>query len=172
MSKLNILRSEAHNLSGYVKKIIALPLARIDSYIHNGGLFIIDTDFSLNTFEPSLVVIEGTNKTVDLITKNTITNAGPQIEIEVTLSFPGDDRFTASKFLQLSDLKYFVVFLQDINKNENDTKWKILGTKEEPLIFSISTSSNPKNSTIKFKGIVSQQIPWYDQEANPENDLS
>jgi hypothetical protein len=171
MPNLEILRSEGANLPGYIRKVIALPLARIDLYSSNGSLIVLDTDFELNEFEPPLVVIEATNKTVELSTKHIESGAGVAINIDLTLSFPGDERTTGEKFLKLEALKYFVVFVQDMNKTESDYKWKVLGSKEEPMVFSSSFDSNPKKSTIKFKGMVTEQIPWYDPEANPETDL-
>lgn len=171
MPKLEILRSEDQNMPGLKRRIILLPVARIDAYDPKNAQIVIDTDFTLNSFDPPLVVIEATNKSASLSIKAVPSDAGELNDIELTLSYPGDARATHKNLMKVMRWKYFVVFVNDLNGNESDFRWKVLGTKEEPMEFSFASTSDPKRNNIKIAGKVTQLVPWYDPEANPETDL-
>lgn len=149
-----------------------MPVARINSYDPNNAQIVIDTDFDLNSFDPTLIIIESTHKSANLSVKAVPSAAGEMTDIDLTLSYPGDARATHEKLMKAMRLKYFVVFVNDFNTSESDLRWKVLGSKEEPMELSFASTSEPKRNNIKIAGRVTQLIPWYDPEANPETDLS
>lgn len=172
MAKLEILRSEGKNLGGIFRRFVLLPVARINSYEPADPLVVLDTDFDLDgDFEPSLVILESTNKTGEINMKTETSGAGTRYLYDMNLLLPGDERFSAQKLAQVEALRYFVVFARDFNTTESDKRWKVYGNKEEPMVFSFSHTSDPKRFSVKLQGGVENFAPWYDPEANPEEDL-
>lgn len=172
MPILEINRSEGQNLRGLKRHIVLLPVDRIATYNPQGSQIVIDTDFDLvDEFDPTLIIIEATHLSGELTGKQGHTAAGIVFDIDLAFSYPGDERNTHKRLMQAADLKYFVVFVSDFNTTESDNRWRVLGSKEEPLEFSFSTTSNPKRNSIGLKGRVSQLVPWYDPEADPREDL-
>lgn len=168
MSRILIERPEGDNISGIYRRIILMPVAAITDYEQGLSNFVGEEDFSVNDFNPTIYVLEAIQNSPTVSDQVSQTPAGQVHNLEFSFRLPTHSPIIQARLRRMMDIRYFVVFFRDFNTEPDNKRWRVWGTKENPMELSYTQRSNPLDQTLKLTGQV-ENLPWFDINLNPED---
>lgn len=168
MSRIVIERPEADNISGIYRRLLLMPLAAITEYAPGLANFVDPEDFSVNDFNPTIYVLEAIPNTPIVSDQASQTPAGQVHNLEFSFRVPSHSPMIQANLRRLMQIRYFVVFFRDFNTETDNKRWRVWGTKENPMELSYTQRSSPMDQTLKLTGQV-ENLPWFDINLNPED---
>ncbi len=185
MEKIELLRAENNNNGGLFYKLLLLPAAVVESYEPEKNQVVDSNNFSLAA-NPYYFLIEATPNSVGDTGEIISSPAGILHGCTLDFKIPGDG-FNSLPFLrQLAEHKYFIVFARDLNKTQlppaglmavdpnppelvfYDYRYKVYGTKENPLKIEADFKGDPRGYSCRLSGSQKSFFPWWVPTMEPQ----